>query len=167
MLNQWFVVETKSGKEKFVETNVATMGFTVFLPYIYYEKKNKKTKLLETHKKPLFPSYLFVQQNPYKGLRHVNTSQGVIGIVGSSDGFVTPLPEGYVENLMQSQEINHGIPITPASEYVIGAKIRLKAYPSVTGTIISIKNEKITAHVTLLLRKIVVILPSEAVCLAS
>jgi transcriptional antiterminator RfaH len=90
---QWYVVQTKPGNERRVETHLLGQKIENFLP------------LLETHQcscgkmvqkiQPLFPNYLFAHLDLNLHYYNVKWTRGVSRILGSGDGPV-PISEKVV-----------------------------------------------------------------------
>tara|TARA_X000000368_G_C22734514_1_gene580998 strand:+ start:62 stop:559 length:498 start_codon:yes stop_codon:yes gene_type:complete len=79
MNKNWLVVNTKKNSEKKAFENLKRQKFNVFFPKIKktnFSAKNKKKDL-----KPLFPGYLFVEDNINYNWIKINNTYGVSKIV--------------------------------------------------------------------------------------
>ncbi|MGC4098835.1 MAG: transcription termination/antitermination NusG family protein [Nitrospira sp.] len=72
---RWYVLSTKSGREKQAEQNIRRMGVESFLPLLQEQKAiRRRTRTVIT---PLFPGYLFVRINLSEHYRAVTYARGV------------------------------------------------------------------------------------------
>jgi len=86
-LRQWFVVQTKPGNERRVETHLSNQEIDVFLPlYEAFQYSNGK---MVPRVKPLFPNYLFAKLDMDIHYYKVKWTRGVSKILGSGD---EPIP---------------------------------------------------------------------------
>lgn len=84
---KWFVVQTKPGHERRVETNLSNQEIEVFLPlYEAFQYSNGK---MAPRIKPLFPNYLFTKLDMDVHYYKVKWTRGVSKILGSGNG---PIP---------------------------------------------------------------------------
>ena len=75
----WYVLSTKSGREKQAEQNIRRMGVECFLPLMQEQKAIRRK--IRTVIVPLFPGYLFVRINRSEHYRVVAYARGVRKIV--------------------------------------------------------------------------------------
>ncbi len=106
-MERWYAVFTKPRKEMLAEENLKRQAFETCLPLIREERRrrNKWEKVIG----PLFPRYLFVRFDPVvKNSAPIRSTQGVIKLVRFGDQLI-PLPEGFIENLVNYIEDEQGI----------------------------------------------------------
>lgn len=96
---RWFVVYCKPHKEDFARVHLATRGVEVFQPKLrlpeYMERRRRVV--------PLFPSYLFVNIDPYRDFYTVLWSPGVKRFV-STQGDPAAVDEAVVEFLKKQAD---------------------------------------------------------------
>lgn len=115
MEKRWFVVYTKSGYEDVVRKELEKQGFETFYPV--YQVLNPHRNRAFKRVCPLFPSYLFVSFDPETDRwRSINGTRGVLALVGSGEDFVTPVPVGCVEKLIEKRGPDGFIEIAEAIE---------------------------------------------------
>ncbi len=93
----WYAVKAQTKRESIAVASIRERcTFEVFCPHITIFKMTRvgKRKFTEA----LFPGYLFVRCNIIQHLRHINSIQGVRGIVRFKDR-VSAVPESIIEEL--------------------------------------------------------------------
>ena len=169
MAKRWYVLQTKFGKEDETINALRSKKFKVFYPCYQKMLKENGKRVLKTL--PLFPSYVFVQfdikRHPrWRSVVHV---RGVHALMGCVDDFVPPLPRGCVEELMARADRNGVIQIEKAVEKILQfvpnmkLLIRGEQYRGLIATYCSHTEKRVTLLLTLLNRRIQVILPVEAI----
>ncbi len=83
----WFVIHTKPGNERRVETNLSNQEIEVFLPFL--ESFGYSSRKMIQKVKPLFPNYLFARLEIDLQYYKVKWTRGVNKILGNGSG---PLP---------------------------------------------------------------------------
>lgn len=93
---EWYVIQTKSGNEHRVETNLLNQGIETFFPLIEtYQWKNGR---IVQATKPLFPNYLFGRLDLGLHYYKVKWTRGVGKILGSGSEPV-PVSEKVIESI--------------------------------------------------------------------
>lgn len=170
MENRWYVVQTKSMQELLALVELRKQGFKVFYPTYTDPKQYKHSKFLEK-RLPLFPSYVFVRMDVVKdNWRLINGTRGVSTLVGFTDSFVTPLPIGCIEKLIERADENGNFSVLErAVEQIIDFKPNMElvvdgtAYKGLVGTYCNHSENRVTLLLALLGNNIRVSLPLDAV----
>jgi transcriptional antiterminator RfaH len=119
---QWYVVQTRPRAELEAQEHLRRQGFTTYLPKLI--KSRRHARRVETVSRPLFPSYLFVSiETTNQHWRAIRSTIGVAALVGSGEG-PTPLQEGVVETLRESEGTG-GFFYPAAAAFSPGAAIRV------------------------------------------
>ncbi|MBW2058592.1 MAG: UpxY family transcription antiterminator [Deltaproteobacteria bacterium] len=98
----WYAIHTKPRHERKVNTRLAREGIRVFLPEIerWSRRKDRKKRILV----PLFPGYLFVNQDLRGESRlKVIKTNGVIRILGDN-GTPAAIPESQIHSIQRIVE---------------------------------------------------------------
>jgi transcriptional antiterminator RfaH len=119
---RWYVVQTQPRAELKAQEHLRRQGFKTYLPRLI--KARRHARKVEMVSRPLFPSYLFVSidttNQPWRAIR---STIGVTALVGSTDG-PSPLQEGIVETLRESEGMD-GFFHPSAAAFSPGAAIRV------------------------------------------
>lgn len=117
MDSRWYVVNSKSNKEIFTSEELEKQGFRTFVP-LYAVFRPVRGKTVRVHK-PLFPGYLFVKLNMETDRwRSVCGTRGVVSLVTASESGATPLPRGFVEELIETTDAAGLLPVKEVEEIV-------------------------------------------------
>jgi len=95
---QWYVVQTKPGNERRVETHLFNQEMEVFLPL--YETFQYSSGKMVQNIKPLFPNYLFAKLDLNVHYYKVKWTRGVNKILGNGNGPV-PISETVIQTIME------------------------------------------------------------------
>ena len=87
MNTRWYVIQTKPGNERRVETHLSNQEMEVFLPL--YEAFRYSSGKMVKNIKPLFPNYLFTKLDVDVHYYKVKWTRGVNKILGCGD---RPIP---------------------------------------------------------------------------
>jgi transcription antitermination factor NusG len=133
----WYAVYTASRHEKKVARHLNQREVDCFLP-LYHSQRRWKDGSKVTLELPLFPGYLFVRMTRSERLL-VLQAPGVIEIVGSRGGILTPLPSPEIEALRggaaQLQAEPHPLLVAGCR-----ARIRAGALAGLEGIVIRLNN---------------------------
>lgn len=169
MRTRWYVVQTKSHLEQFATDQLRNQQFEVFCPA--YKQVSQRGKKTTTQILPLYPAYIFVKFD----LEHdhwtaINNTRGVIGLLGVRHGFyVTPLPEGFVEEMLMKSSDDGLISLEESVEELIqftpGMSLEVKdnQFKGLVGTYVQNTGDRVTLLLSLLSSKIKVSLPLRSV----
>ena len=92
----WYLVRTKTGKERWVRDQLAAQLPEVFLPLL--EARTPRWGRLAWTIMPLFPGYLFARLDPQKEYFNVRYLPGVQGLVSAGNDPIA-VPPGVVEEI--------------------------------------------------------------------
>ena len=92
----WYLVRTKTGKERWVRDQLTAQLPEVFLPLL--EARTPRWGKLTWTIMPLFPGYLFARLDPQKQYFNVRYMPGVQGLVSAGNEPVA-VPSGVVEEI--------------------------------------------------------------------
>lgn len=132
---QWFVVQTKPGKETVACRNLVNQGLQVFCPWTTRSKRIG-TRAIE-QKCAFFPGYVFVAFAAKEfAWRSINGTLGVSRLL-SMGGAPAPLPCGLVEALMEKSDPDKGLGF--AEELSPGDRVRIigGAFDRLCGTLLT------------------------------
>lgn len=154
-MKRWYVVQTKSKHEDVAKENLKNQLYPVFLPKHFVQKTSRNKRIVEIA--PLFPRYLFVQFDISKAKwRSIMGTRGVVGLLGSTDVYASPLPRGFVEELMSDSDRKGILTIkqaeTTTCKYLKGDSILVKEgiFSGLSGTCVKIEPDFITLFFALL-----------------
>jgi transcriptional antiterminator RfaH len=94
----WYVIQTKPGNERRVETHLFNQGIEVFLPLLqtfHYSHAKVVQKI-----KPLFPNYLFAKFDLDLHYYKVKWTRGVNKILGAGNGPI-PISEKVIQTIRE------------------------------------------------------------------
>lgn len=117
----WYVIYTKPRQENSVTKRIGDAGFEVLNPRIK-EKKYRRGKFHYVISS-LFPCYVFIKLDLYKGFRMVRYTRGVKRFVGS-EAIPTALPEYIIESI--KARMNGDIVRVEPRNFATGEEIRIK-----------------------------------------
>lgn len=169
-MKRWYVIQTKSNQEELAVKEVKNQNFKVFYPTYIFHKPNKRLKITEKQVKPLFPSYIFVMFDPTRDRwKCLNSTRGCVGLVGCGEEYVSPLPEGCVEEMIANSDANGHLPLKNTMDKVVnfhkGMKLGIHgdSYVGLVGDYQESKGNRVTLLLTLLNQKVRVILDKASV----
>jgi len=160
-MDRWYVVQTAARQELLAIGNIAAQGFPVFLPECYETQQ----RLQENKTTPLFPSYLFVQFDLQAvNWRSINGTRGVKRILSSTEDSAFPVPQGFVEALMQRGIINLFLP-QHEEEFTKGDKVLVKgnAFNGLAGVVQNVAAKRVAILLALLSGEVTVILAKDQI----
>lgn len=102
-MRRWYVVQVKSNQEALAGLELKEQGFRTFCPKYIKTTPRPAPAITKLKATPLFSGYLFVQFDIKKAVNWpaINGTRGVIGLVGFSGKYLTPIPKGCVEALIK------------------------------------------------------------------
>ena len=133
---KWIVLTTQPHRETFAIENLVRQDYNVYCPMI--SKNVRHARQNSEVKRPLFPGYLFVeQQSPFFG-RSLLGTYGVRTVVRCGDK-PSLLPAGFIAGL-KAREID-GVIKSPEETLVPGQLVRIDggAFDGFIGTIIEVR----------------------------
>ena len=146
MAKRWYVVQSNVKTENIAVQNLKDQRFTVFLPQISEVRKIRGKMVTESL--PLFPSYLFVQFDINRSRwRSILGTRGVKTLLGATEEYASPLPKGFVEDLLKQADKRGVLSIRKAervvAKYKTGDTLRVKEglFMGLTGTCQKIQQE--------------------------
>lgn len=93
----WYLAQLKPNSAKIAQRNLQRQGFETFLPL--EETTQQRSGRFVTEQRPLFPGYIFVAFNAYKGgWSAINSTQGITRLV-SFGRMPAPVPDALVDGL--------------------------------------------------------------------
>ena len=126
MLKNWYVVQSKSKSEATAAAHLANQQFEVYLPIV--SEARKRGGRWCSVEEPLFPGYLFISlDTDHQNTSSIRSTRGVVGLVRQGAA-LSPMPKGYVENLM-SLQMNIGSPIDLSALFNVGDEVLLTEGP--------------------------------------
>ena len=97
--SSWYVVQVLSQKEGYAAEHLERQGFRTFFPRFYRNRSHARKT--ETVLAPLFPGYIFVKFDiEMDRWLAVNSTRGVVRLVGPRPSEPQPVPAIVIENLM-------------------------------------------------------------------
>ena len=132
MTKRWYVVQSKPKHELTAVQRLEDQSFTCYLPQLVITKKTRGrvVQLIE----PLFPSYLFVNFNiDADRWRAISGTRGVVKLLGASEDNATPLPKGFVEEMLSKADERGYISVKTTEKvmrkFIPGDVLRVKDGP--------------------------------------
>lgn len=170
-MKRWYVVQTKSNQETLAVQQLRNQKFNVFFPTYIHEKKNEATGTVKKRTLPFFPSYLFVEFDVKRHARwkSINGTRGVVTLVGCTEDFLSPLPKGCVEEIMKRADERGNIRLEEAVQQIIaftsGMQVEIlgRGLKGIVATYCNHSQNRATLLLTLLNRKIKIVLPIDAI----
>jgi transcriptional antiterminator RfaH len=152
-METWAVVNTHPHKEVYALENLKNQEFNAYCPMI--QQRIKHARRIQEVLRPLFPSYLFVKNNPdWQRWRPILSTIGVRKLVCCGDQ-PSLLGNGFVSALKAREE--GGIIVQPSAKYRVGQQVRLEegAFDGVVATIIELnEKDRLVVLVNLLQRQV-------------
>lgn len=170
-MKRWYVVQTKSHQETTAFTELENQDFKVFFPTYAYKTIDKNSGKVKERVLPLFPAYLFVEFDPKEHPRwkSINGTRGVVGLVGYTESYLSPVAYGCVEEIMARVDVNGSVPLEETIAEIIqfspGMQLAIKsgALAGQLATYCNHSGNRVTLLLTLLNQKLRVILPIDAI----
>lgn len=155
MVKRWYVVQSKSKQEEVAFEHLKNQNYEVFLPQLTETKKLRGK--MTTQALPLFPSYLFVQFDVKRNKwRSIMGTRGVRSLLGLSSDNASPLPKGFVEDLIKQAD-KHGFLSEKQADkvilkYTVGDRVRIQdgIFSGLSGACKKINGDFTTVLLTLL-----------------
>jgi len=94
--NQWYVVNTKPGKEELVRVMLGYHGLEVFLPMVLEWSTGRRR--MREQVRHLFPGYVFVRMSRQRDYPRVRWTPGVRRVLGAGD-VPEPIDGSFVEEI--------------------------------------------------------------------
>jgi transcription antitermination factor NusG len=111
-VTSWFVIHTKTRREKFAAANVSALDIEIVLPLVKVERLTRIRS--QQRAKPLFPGYFFARFCPEISCESVKSSRGVLRVV-SSGKFPIPVGDTVVQEVRNRIEQDGLIRLRPRS----------------------------------------------------
>jgi transcriptional antiterminator RfaH len=121
----WIVINTHPHREHIALTNLERQDFHAYCPMM--RKRRSHARRVDTVLRPLFPNYLFVQENPTLGRwRPILSTYGVRTIVRAGDE-LSFINGNFIDSL-RAREIEGAI-VRPPNPYRLGQRVQIAAGP--------------------------------------
>ena len=136
-MQRWYVVNTQPRAEFRAETHLANQGFETWLPSL--RKTRRHARRVDTVQAPLFPGYLFVRLDlDNQAWSAINGTWGVLRVL-CQDGRPLPLPQGFVDALLDSAD-ESGCITLPERGLEKGQRLRITGgpYQEYVGTLLDL-----------------------------
>lgn len=122
----WFAVFSKPRREAEAVEQLERQGFTVFLPRLRVQRRQRGQWRLVVE--PLFPRYLFLRAIPgLDDLRPVRSTRGVVGFVRFG-GEPRPAPDTLITELQRACAVGDGL-LELSDSLVPGSRVRILEGP--------------------------------------
>ena len=148
----WLVLTTHPNRETQAIDHLLRQSFRVYCPMIV--KHIRHARRAYDARRPLFPSYVFVEQPSYQDRwRPLLSTMGVRNVI-THDDRPALLPPGFVESLM-AREVDGAI-CAPEAPFQIGQQVKIVGGPfdGLAGEIVQMKpNDRVLVLLDLLKRK--------------
>lgn len=169
-MKRWYVVQTKYNQELLAVENLRNQNFETFFPVYQKKRQDKKSGIIFDQTLPLFPSYVFVKFD-VEGCRwlKIASTRGVKSFVGYTDDYLSPLPQGCVEEIIARADQSGVVPIVPVFEDLLkftpNMKLKIKngSLAGLVGTYCNHSGNRVVLLLTLLNQKTRVSLPIHTV----
>lgn len=137
LIQQWYVLYTKSRHEKFVESELIRKGVEAFTPRVVFKRRwSDRIKLIE---EPLFKSYCFAKFFLYDKIKVVSQT-GIVNIVHFNNQYI-PVRDSVINSLKIL--IKNRVKLDPSPYLKVGDKVVIKKGPlkGIEGFIIEKRNK--------------------------
>jgi len=152
---KWYVVRTKPKQEVLALHNLKIQGFHVYYPQ-FEDDKTRNGKQL-TVASPVFPQYMFVKlDTATERWRRICHTRGVASLLTATEQHITPLPDGFVDNLIRSADSRGFLPLKHSDksimQYAPGDSVRVTegVFAGLSGTCERIKKRNVVVLLSLL-----------------
>lgn len=150
---QWFAVQTKTSREKFVAEILRGKGYEEFVPL--YRSRRKWSDRIKELELPLFPGYVFCKFDAGRRLP-ILTTPGVLLVVGNGRAPV-PVEDAEIDALRAV--VRSRLQAQPWPYLQVGQRVRIEGSPlaGMEGILLELKNScRIVVSVNLLQRSVAV-----------
>lgn len=150
---QWYAVQTKTSREKFVAEILRGKGYEEFVPL--YRSRRRWSDRIKEVELPLFPGYVFCKFDAGRRLP-ILTTPGVLLIVGHGRAPV-PVEDTEIEALRAV--VRSRLQAQPWPYLQVGQRVRIEGSPlaGMEGILLELKNScRIVVSVDLLQRSVAV-----------
>lgn len=129
MSKRWYVVQSKSKHELIAYEQLKNQRYNVFLPQLAEVKRIRGQNIKQNT--PMFPSYLFVEFDITRAKwRSILGTRGVQHLLGSTDIYASPLPKGFIEDLIKQADKAGCVSIKQANKTLVkyrpGDQLKIK-----------------------------------------
>lgn len=118
----WIALYTKANQERTAITNIERQDFSAYCPMIEHTRRHARK--VETVRRPLFPSYVFVRLDAQKcQWRPLLSTIGVQSVIqfNNRPGF---MPDGFVEELQVFEEQDK-LRVMTAPKFMAGMEVKI------------------------------------------
>jgi transcription termination/antitermination protein NusG len=164
---QWYALYTRSHCEQLVYEQLASRGFSAFLPKLdVWSRRGGVRHRIST---PMFPSYLFLHHIMDKiGFIEVCKARGLVRILGERWDRLSVVPENEIDAIQRV--LRAEVPVTPHPYLREGQRVRITHGPltGVEGILVQLKPNKglLVLSIDLLRRSIAVEVDATGVAIA-
>lgn len=170
-MKRWYAIQTKSHQEAVAIQHLKDQRFNTFFPKYMKKEQTKRTGTVYLRPTALFPSYVFVEFDVTRNRRWqtINGTKGVVCLVGYLDDYLSPLPIGCVEEIMQRADRKGFVQLEATLPEIIQFSPEMQLTinrGSLQGTVATYCNHsdnRVTLLLALLNQKVKIELPIDAV----
>lgn len=166
---RWYVAmcRTEFGRPSVALINLKRQSIEHYWPLITVERI--RDRRISERQEPMFGPYLLVNVPPSPVLwRAINSTRGVVRMIGPKDGPPSPLPEGTVERLKEAEKQGK-LRKSEWDELRRRDRVRVKfgEYYDLEGVVDWAERERVKVLLDLLGRKVMVSVPRHALALVA
>jgi transcription antitermination factor NusG len=120
---RWYVIQVMPNLQHLAQFHLSNQDFKSFFPRIYIRQTPSVTNI-----EPLFKGYGFVYFDPKQTLnwRSINSTRGVVSLVPKHALIPEPVPEGFVEFLINHDPITEILFDQTLDQFYPGLRVRVK-----------------------------------------
>lgn len=159
-MHDWLVINTQPNKERLALANLSNQGYTPYCPFI--SRTVRHARKARVVKRPVFPSYVFVEHNDRaEQWRPILSTFGVRTVVQMADE-PAKLSGSFIESF-KIREVD-GVIARPSASYKVGQKVLVNGGPmdGIAAEIIELKDrDRLTVLMELLQQPVRVHMSSE------
>lgn len=130
---------TQPHKEALALAHLNRQGFAAYCPMV--NKRVRHARKSMAVQRPLFPSYIFVANNPLRRWQAIRSTIGVRSLISRGDE--PSLLDGRFVQELRARELD-GLVARPASPFEVGQAVRISqgAFADIIGEIIELRDDQ-------------------------
>ena len=126
-MRRWYVANTHPKSESKALWHLRNQGFEAYLPS--YRKQRRHARKVEAVRRPLFPSYLFIEMDiGATRWRAIRSTIGIRHLIANGE-MPAPVPDGVVEDIQAREDDDGLVPIPTVAPFDKGEAVEVTGGP--------------------------------------